>query len=128
MGCRGPHWVGFSRATARDFFSVVFMLQCCNYAKGDYMLYNVWCSCYDALALNVECIHREYDMAVENSAKAISDRTVTQVLETAWMKRALELQQKALIRARSNEIVGSEIYVLRTKEIEFLGVMIARCV
>lgn len=42
------------------------------------------------------------------------------ILRKAWIKKALELQKMALIRARQKEMVGSEIYALRTKEIQMV--------
>lgn len=41
-------------------------------------------------------------------------------LEVLWLKKSLELQKNALIRSRAKEVVGSEIYALRTREIEAL--------
>ena len=38
--------------------------------------------------------------------------------EKQYVRIALQLQTKALLRSRSKEVVGSDIYNLRTKEIE----------
>ena len=55
---------------------------------------------------------------------AAVDRNDDMVLRRAWIRKALELQRSALIRSRAKEMVGSDIYNLRTKEIEFLDNMI----
>lgn len=44
-------------------------------------------------------------------------------LERAWVKKSIDLQLQALKRSRGNEIVGSEIYVLRTKELDALAAL-----
>jgi len=47
-----------------------------------------------------------------------------EVLRRVWIKKALELQKAALMRTRGKEIPGSEIYALRTKEIQFIDGLI----
>lgn len=42
------------------------------------------------------------------------------VLKRVWVCKSLELQKSALMRSRNKEIPGSEIYGLRTREIQFL--------
>lgn len=39
-------------------------------------------------------------------------------LETAWLKKSLETQRAAIVRNRNKEMAGSEIHVLRGKEID----------
>lgn len=41
-------------------------------------------------------------------------------LERAWMARAIEVLRGVLVRSRAKEMPGSEIYELRTKEINAL--------
>lgn len=47
-----------------------------------------------------------------------------EVLRKIWIRKSLELQKAALMRSRGKEIPGSEIYALRTKEIQFLEKLI----
>lgn len=49
---------------------------------------------------------------------------VEEVLRRAWIKKSLELQRAALFRSRGKEIPGSEIYALRTKELQLLDQLI----
>lgn len=47
-------------------------------------------------------------------------------VERAWIKQSLATQVKVLTRARSREMVGSEIYSLREKEIAQVSALIGR--
>lgn len=49
-----------------------------------------------------------------------------QPLDVAWIKKSLELQRSALARARQKEMPGSEIDVLRGREIDQLVDLIRR--
>lgn len=40
------------------------------------------------------------------------------VVDVLWLRKSLEFQSAGLVRARGKETVGSEIYALRTREIE----------
>lgn len=42
------------------------------------------------------------------------------LIEQLWLKKSVDLQRAALQRARLKELVGSDIYGLRTKELEAL--------
>lgn len=53
-------------------------------------------------------------------AEALKDVKLSQI-ELLWLKKCVDLQRAALTRSRGKEIVGSEIYGLRTKELEALG-------
>lgn len=57
---------------------------------------------------------KELIMAVDAKSYSI------ELLEKLWIQKALELQIRSIMRARGTEIAGSEIYVLRTKEIDLL--------
>lgn len=46
--------------------------------------------------------------------------------ERAWIKQSLMNQSKMLLRARSKEIVGGEIWTLRGREIESLNALAVR--
>jgi len=48
------------------------------------------------------------------------------VVEKAWIGKALVVLRQTLIRSRSKEIVGTEIYTLRGKEIESLNVLVQK--
>lgn len=48
------------------------------------------------------------------------------LLESLWIKKALENQRQALIRSRTKEVAGSEVYTLRGKEIESLTQLIQK--
>lgn len=39
------------------------------------------------------------------------------VVDKQWLRRALETQRNVIVRTRNKEVVGSEIYELRTREI-----------
>lgn len=41
-----------------------------------------------------------------------------QVLEVLWLRKALDALRVSLMRSRDKEIVGSEIYQLRTREVD----------
>lgn len=41
-----------------------------------------------------------------------------QVLEVLWLRKALEALRVSLMRSRDKEIVGSEIYQLRSREVD----------
>lgn len=58
---------------------------------------------------------KELIMAVDAKSYSI------ELLEKLWIQKALELQIRSIMRARGTEIAGSEIYVLRTKEIDLLN-------
>ena len=45
-------------------------------------------------------------------------------LESQWIRKALELQRTSLQRSVAKEIVGSDIYVLRRREISDLDALI----
>lgn len=45
-------------------------------------------------------------------------------LAKLWVQRSLEFQRAALIRSRTKEVPGGEIYVLRSKEINYLTSLI----
>lgn len=47
-------------------------------------------------------------------------------VERGWLKKSLESQRSMLIRSRQKELTGSDVWVLRGKEIEFLTVLISR--
>lgn len=47
-------------------------------------------------------------------------------LERGWIKQALVSQSKMLMRSRTKEIVGGEIWVLRGKEIEIVNTLAQR--
>lgn len=38
-----------------------------------------------------------------------------------WLRKAIETQRAALVRSRTKELAGSEIYQLRTREIDALN-------
>lgn len=48
------------------------------------------------------------------------------VVDVQWLRKSLQFQQAGLIRSRGKETVGSEIYVLRSREIEALSNLIMR--
>lgn len=48
------------------------------------------------------------------------------LVDKLWIKRALEFQLRALSRGRAKEIPGSDIYVLRSKEMDGLVALIGR--
>lgn len=48
------------------------------------------------------------------------------VLERGWIKQSLETQKKVLLRSRSKEITGGEIWALRGKEIDVLTIIISK--
>lgn len=41
-----------------------------------------------------------------------------QVLEVLWLRKALDALRVSLMRSRDKEIVGSEIYQLRSREVD----------
>ena len=47
-------------------------------------------------------------------------------LEVQWVRKSLELQKTSLQRSLAKEIVGSDIYVLRQREISDLAVLIGK--
>lgn len=47
-------------------------------------------------------------------------------LERAWVARSIEVLRGTLVRSRAKEMVGSEIYELRTKEINALVALAAK--
>lgn len=49
-----------------------------------------------------------------------------EIMERAWIKKALEDKVKALSRNRANEIPGTEIYDLRTREIQYVNTLIGK--
>lgn len=61
-------------------------------------------------------------------AVATKEVVVKDVMELLWIGQALDLQLTALMRSRQKEIAGSEIWVLRGKEIDFLRSLKARFV
>lgn len=42
------------------------------------------------------------------------------LLEVQWLRKAIETQRLQLFRSRSKEMDGSEIYVLRSRELDAL--------
>lgn len=58
--------------------------------------------------------------------KPVSRSFELTVLETEWLKQCIMLQRAALTRSRNKEMSQSEIYHLRTKEIEFLTALSGR--
>lgn len=48
------------------------------------------------------------------------------VVDVQWLRKSLEFQRAGLVRARSKETVGSEIYVLRSREIEAVNALVNR--
>lgn len=48
------------------------------------------------------------------------------LLESQWLKQAVATQRAALTRSRNKEMAASEIYHLRTKEIEMLNVIYSK--
>lgn len=46
------------------------------------------------------------------------------VLKRLWIRKSLELQKAAMMRARNIEIPGSEVYGFRIWELEFLDKLI----
>lgn len=47
-------------------------------------------------------------------------------LEKAWLRKAVETQRNVLVRSRTKEMVGSDIWNLRGKEIEQLNVLVGK--
>lgn len=47
-------------------------------------------------------------------------------IERAWIKQALLNQSKMLVRNRTKEIAGGEVWTLRGKEIEIVNAIAAR--
>lgn len=56
----------------------------------------------------------------------VAETVSVSLLDRAWIRKSLELQRNSLVRARTKEMVGSEVYVLRGREIEALGALINR--
>lgn len=54
------------------------------------------------------------------------DIVVNDALERQWIFQALMSQRQMLIRSRQKEHVGSEVYLFRGKEIEFLSSLMRR--
>lgn len=48
------------------------------------------------------------------------------VLERQYLARALDLYKASLVRSRSKEMAGSDIWTLRGKEIEAVGALLSR--
>lgn len=48
------------------------------------------------------------------------------VIDVQWLRKSLEFQSAGLVRSRSKETVGSEIYVLRSRELEAVRALINR--
>jgi len=47
-------------------------------------------------------------------------------LDRQWVRRSLEVLRMQLVRSRMKEVPGSEIYVLRGKELAQLDVLIGK--
>lgn len=47
-------------------------------------------------------------------------------MEAMWVKKSLEAQRNILVRNRLKEVVGSEIYALRGKEIDALSALVLK--
>ena len=60
----------------------------------------------------------------ENKVVKVSD--LFDALERNWIKKALETQRTSLARARSKEVVGSEIHELRGKELGSIDALIRK--
>lgn len=58
-------------------------------------------------------------------AEQMKDLKVT-LVQAQWLKKACETQRHALVRSRGKEMVGSEIYALRTREIDALNELIVK--
>lgn len=50
------------------------------------------------------------------------------IIDVQWLRKSLEFQRAGLVRSRSKETVGSEIYVLRSREIEAVNALFNRLV
>lgn len=48
------------------------------------------------------------------------------VLQRQWLAKALDTQRKVLVRSRSSEMAGSEIFELRGREIAAVDELIAK--
>lgn len=48
------------------------------------------------------------------------------LLECQWLRKAVQTQVAALVRARGKELDGSEIHVLRGREIESLNKLLLK--
>lgn len=60
----------------------------------------------------------------ERSVSDVAKAPELSVVERAYVKRALDVLKGTLIRSRSKEMVGSDIFALRTKEIDTIsGIM-----
>ena len=60
---------------------------------------------------------------------ATSDKVSTlevTLLEKLWIKKSLETQRAALNRSLNKEIIGSDIYGLRAREIQVLDSIIVK--
>lgn len=59
-------------------------------------------------------------------AQELSETVLVSMLERQWIRKALETQRMQITRARTKEMVGSEIHALRGREIEALTVLLQR--
>lgn len=57
---------------------------------------------------------------------AATQRFELDVLEKQWIVKALESQRNMVVRARNREMAGSEIYMLRSKEIQAIDAIHAK--
>lgn len=56
----------------------------------------------------------------QNSTQTPKIQGLTPQLKRAWLKKALESQRDAIKRSRQKEMPESEIYALRTRELQQL--------
>lgn len=79
------------------------------------------CLCYGGVAVDwtvfLECVMAD--------AKLSTGVEVT-LVDRLWIRKALELQRAALVRARAKEMSGSEVWHLRGRELEGLNALLSR--
>lgn len=59
-------------------------------------------------------------------AEAAKEVVVKDAMDRGWIKKALESQRAMLIRSRTKEMTGSEVWHLRGREIEQLNLLIGK--
>lgn len=79
------------------------------------------CDCLDIMCLRARArLTWSHMMAEQKKSEELS------VLEREWLKQSLATQRKVIVRSRSNERAGSEIWELRGRELAQLDLLISR--